>query len=69
MLRLTWCTGTDTLGVVASLEETVDTTDRELKAGLRRARLGLASGIGGGLAGLGLAATLARHCDSSVECW
>ena len=28
------CTGTNTLGVVALLQETVDTTDGELKAGL-----------------------------------
>ena len=33
-------TGTDTLGVVALAEETVDTTDGELKAGLLGAGLG-----------------------------
>ena len=27
------CTSTNTLGIVAALEHTVDTTDRELKAG------------------------------------
>ena len=52
----------DALRVVATLEETVDTTNRELEAGLRRAGLRLARGLGGGLAGLGLARTLARHC-------
>ena len=58
---LTWCTSTDTLGVVALLQETVDTTDGELKTRLRGARLGLGGGITGGLARLGLAAALARH--------
>ena len=59
-MRLTGCTSTDALRVVAALEETVDTTDGELEAGLRRAGLGL--GVAGRLAaGLGLAAALARH--------
>ena len=39
--RLTRSTGTDALSVVAAAEETVDTTDGELKAGLGRTRLGL----------------------------
>ena len=64
---LTWCTSTDTLSVVALLEETVDTTDGELETRLRGARLGLGGGITGGLARLGLAAALARHFDVFVE--
>ena len=66
---LTWCTSTDTLSVVALLQETVDTTDGELETRLRGARLGLGGGITGGLARLGLAAALARHValDSEVE--
>ena len=59
---LTWCTSTDTLSVVALLQETVDTTDGELETRLRGARLRLGGGITGGLARLGLAAALARHC-------
>jgi hypothetical protein len=51
-------TGTHSLGVVALLEETVDTTDGELKTGLGGSRDGLfavgALGVGG-LAGLSLA--------------
>ena len=58
---LTWCTSTDTLSVVALLQETVDTTDGELKTRLRGAGLGLGGGITGGLARLGLAAAFARH--------
>ena len=58
---LTWCTSTNTLSVVALLEETVDTTDGELETRLRGARLGLGRGITGGLARLRLAAALARH--------
>ena len=62
-LELTRCTSTDTLSIVAPLEETVDTTDRELKAGLCRSGLGLARGFTrGSLARLGFAASLARHC-------
>ena len=61
--ELTRCAGTDTLSIVAPLEETVDTTDRELKAGLCRSGLGLARGLGGSLAGLRLARTLARHFE------
>ena len=63
--QLTRCTGTDTLCIVALLEETVDTTDGELETSLRRTRLRLGGGITGGLARLGLAAALARH----VERW
>ena len=62
-MALTRCAGTNTLSIVAPLQETVNTTDWELEAGLGRARLGLACGVaGGGLARLGFAATLARHC-------
>lgn len=60
---LTWCAGTDTLSVVALLQETVDTTDGELETRLRRARLGLACVRRRLSARLGLAATLARHCE------
>jgi hypothetical protein len=51
-------TGTHSLGVVALLEETVDTTDGELKTGLGGSRDGLfaVGALGGrGLAGLSLA--------------
>lgn len=37
----TWCAGPDALSVVAPLQQTVDTTYRKLKAGIRGARLGL----------------------------
>ena len=51
---------TDTLGVVAALQETVDTTDGELKTGLRRTGLGLrgVTSLASGLASL----SFARHC-------
>ena len=62
-MQRTWCARTNTLSVVAPLEETVDTTNRELKAGLGRSRLRLAGSLGGGLARLGLAAALARHFE------
>ena len=65
---LTWCTSTDTLSVVALLQETVDTTDGELETRLRGARLGLGGGITGGLARLGLAAALARHVEWLIGC-
>jgi len=51
-------TSTDTLGIVALAEVTVDTTDRELKTCLGRARgrvLGSRSRLATGFA--------ARHCD------
>ena len=57
----TRCTSTDTLSVIALLEETVDTTNGELETRLGGARLRLGGGITGGLARLGLAAALARH--------
>ena len=60
---LTRGTGTNTLRVVALLQETMHTTDGELEARLRRARLALHRDIAGGLARLGLATALARHCD------
>lgn len=50
-------TSTNTLSVVALLEETVDTTDGELKSGLGGSRsglLGVAALGGGGLARLSL---------------
>ena len=40
-LELTRGTGTDTLSIVALLQEPVDTTHRELETSLGRARLGL----------------------------
>jgi len=42
ILIRTWCASSDTLGIISSFEETVDTTNRELKTGLCRARLSLA---------------------------
>ena len=60
--KLTRSTSTNTLSVVALFQETVDTTDGELKARLRRTRLRLACGVARGLAArLCLAASLARH--------
>lgn len=55
-------TSTDTLGVVALAEVTVDTTDGELKTGLGRAGgrvLGSRSRLATGFA--------ARHCDESLS--
>lgn len=40
-----WRTSTHSLSIVALLQETVNTANRELKAGLRRARLRLGSGL------------------------
>ena len=60
--RRTRCTSTNTLGVVTLLQETVNTTDGELKTSLGRSGLSLARGFSRGLAGLGLAASLSRHC-------
>jgi len=40
-LSHTWGTSADTLGVVALLQETVNTTNRELEAGLRGSGDGL----------------------------
>lgn len=37
----TWSTSTDTLGIVASLQQTVNTTNGELETSLGRTRLGL----------------------------
>lgn len=54
-------TSTDALGVVALLQETVDTTDRELEASLGRTRLlGFPFGRRG-LSRLGLSSSLAGH--------
>jgi hypothetical protein len=41
--EVNWGTGTDTLGVVALLEKTVNTTDWELEPSFCRARYGFAS--------------------------
>lgn len=61
----TRCASTDTLSVVAPLQETVDTTDRELKTSLGRAglRLGLATGR---LSSRLSFAAFARHVDLRV---
>lgn len=60
-LELTRCTCTNTLSVVALLQEPVDTTNRELETSLGRARLGLGVGacLSSGLASL----SFARHCE------
>ena len=52
--KRTWSTSTNTLSVVALLQETVDTTDGELETGLRGTGLGLA-GLTTSLARRGLA--------------
>jgi hypothetical protein len=44
-ILLTWGTGTNTLGVVALLEKTMNTTDWELEPSFCRARYGFASRI------------------------
>ena len=64
-LPLTWSTSTDTLSVVALLQQTVDTTDGELKTGFGRARLGLSRSAfaDSSLARLGFSANFSRHCD------
>ena len=58
----TGSTSTNTLGVVTLLQETVDTADGELETRLRRAGLALPDCLARGLARLGLATALARHC-------
>ena len=62
-MSITWGTGTDTLSVVALLEETVNTTDWELEASFCGARYGFASGIttSGSLASLGFSTNFSRH--------
>lgn len=61
MFELTRGSCTNTLRVIAALEETVDTTNRELETSLRRARLGLGcfTRLSSGLASL----SFARHCS------
>jgi len=60
-------TGTNALSVVSSLQETVDTTDRELETSLDRSGLlGLGRVGARGLSGLGFSANFSRHC-SGVE--
>jgi hypothetical protein len=59
---LTGSTSADTLGVVALLQETVDTTDRELETSFGRAGLGLGfTACTRSLARLGFATDFARH--------
>jgi hypothetical protein len=56
-------TGTHTLGVVALLQETVDTTDGELESGLGRARRRLLVGLAAGLSALASSSLASRrHC-------
>ena len=52
--KRTWSTSTNSLSVVALLQQTVDTTDGELETSLGRTRLGLA-GLTTSLARRGLA--------------
>lgn len=63
----TRCTSTDTLGIVTLLQETVDTTNRELKTSLSRTRLLAFAFSGRGLSGLGLSSSLARHLQWLVD--
>ena len=59
-------TSTDALSVVSPLQETVDTTDWELKTSLDRSgllRLGRVDA--GGLSRLGFSANFSGHCDGS----
>ncbi len=66
--KLTRSASTNTLCVVTTLEQTVHTTDRELKASLGRTRLGLCL-AGGGLARTRLArfATFAGHVSEDCR--
>ena len=65
----TGSTGTDTLSIVALLQETVDTTDWELETSLGRSRLlGLVGIDARRLSGLGLSANFARHFRDEVVC-
>ena len=57
----TRCTSTNALGIVSLLQETMDTTNWELKASLCRTRLLGFALSGRGLSGLGLSSSLARH--------
>ena len=57
----TRCTSTNTLGIVTLLQETVDTTNWELKAGFGRTRLLGFAFSGRGLSRLGLSSSLAGH--------
>jgi len=57
----TRCTSTNALGVVAFLQETMDTTNWELEASLCRTRLLGFAFSGSSLSGLGLSSSLARH--------
>ena len=58
--KRTWSTSTNTLSVVALLQETVDTTDGELETRLRRTGLRLA-GLTASLARGGLATTIGGY--------
>ena len=65
--QLTWSTSTNTLSVVALLEETMYTADWELEASLGRTRARLFAGACG-LAGLGFAADFTGHGGVVVWC-
>ena len=57
--QVDWSSGTDTLGIVAFAEETVDTSDGELKSGTGRAGLALSLDFSSFAA--------SRHDESFVE--
>ena len=54
-------TSADALSVVTLLQKTVDTTNRELEAGLSRTRLLALAFSSGGFSRLGLSSSFARH--------
>ena len=61
--KRTRSTSTNTLSVVTPLQETMDTTDRELETSLNRSGLlGLVGVDARRLSRLGLSANFSRHC-------
>ena len=64
--HLTWRTSTNTLSVIALLQETMDTTDRELETGFGRTRLRLCV-TARSFTTLRFSSDFARHCNR-VEC-
>ena len=62
--RITRGAGSNTFSIVAFLQETVNTTNRELQAGLGGTRLGFARAVTRSLAtGLSRFSTFARHFE------
>jgi hypothetical protein len=67
--QLTRCASTNTLSIVALLQQTMDTTNGKLETSFGRAGLRLGTGVTtSSLARLGFARDFARHCESRVGC-